>query len=71
MDKIDQLPMNHTLRYLYSHGHLPTVENYLRLNYFGDVKTLKGLEEMPEDYAEVTGLIEDGYLVNTMSVRVN
>jgi hypothetical protein len=66
---IKKLPLNYTLRYLYAHGIVPTVRNYLGLEYMGDVSTLEDVG--PEDRAEIDRLIADGFLVDTKSERVN
>ncbi|HXM97171.1 MAG TPA: hypothetical protein VN982_01715 [Candidatus Dormibacteraeota bacterium] len=66
---VKTLPLNYTLRYLYCNGILPTVRNYLALEYMSDVS---GLEDVgPEDRTEIERLIEDGFLVDTKSERVN
>jgi hypothetical protein len=67
MNKPD-LPFDYTLRYIYDKGILPTVRNYLSINY-GDITSLKQVG--PEDFAEIDSLIEDGFLVDTESERVN
>ena len=58
-----KLPSNRTLRYLYANNILPTVRNYLGLEFMGGVSTLE--DAGPEDRAEIEGLIEDGLLVDT------
>ncbi len=64
-----KLPLNHTLRFLYFENILPTVRNYLSVEFMGDVSTLEDVG--PEDRAEIERLIEAGLLVNTKSERVN
>jgi len=64
-----KLPLNYTLRFLYSNNILPTVRNYLGLEYMSDVSTLEDVG--PEDRAEIERLIADGFLVDTKSERVN
>jgi hypothetical protein len=68
-ERLAKLPMDHTLRYLYKNGMLATVENYIRLNFLGEFSTLDELG--PEDRVEIDQLIEDGFLVDTKSQRVN
>jgi hypothetical protein len=58
-----KLPLNYTLRYLYGNNILPTVRNYLGLEFMGDVSTLEDVG--PEDRAEIERLIENGLLVDT------
>ncbi len=60
-----KLPLNYTLRFLYSNNILPTVRNYIQLDTMGDASTLDDLG--PETRAEVEGLIEDGLLVDTIN----
>lgn len=60
-----KLPLNCTLRYLYANGILPTVRNYIGLNWMGDYNSLDELEG--EYRAEVEALIEAGLLVATDS----
>jgi hypothetical protein len=66
---VKQLPLNYTLRYPYANNILPTVANYLSLNYCGDISRLEDVG--PEDRAEIERLIEHGFLVDTKSERVN
>jgi hypothetical protein len=58
-----KLPSNSTLRYLYANNILPTVANYLSLEFMGDISSLEDVG--PEDRAEIEELIEDGLLVDT------
>jgi hypothetical protein len=62
---VKKLPLNHTLRYLYSNGILPTVRNYIQLDTMGDASTLEELG--PETRVEIESLIEIGLLVDTES----
>ena len=64
-----KVPTDHVLPKLYRDGVLPTVQNYLQLNYLGEITSLDQVGE--EDRAEIDQLIEDGYLVNIASQRVN
>jgi hypothetical protein len=57
-----RLPLNNTLRYLYSDGILPTVRNYIRLDTMGDASTLEELD--PEIRGELESLVENGFLVD-------
>jgi hypothetical protein len=66
---MNKLPLNHTLRFLYSNNILPTVRNYLSLEYMGDISTLEDVG--PEDRASIERLIADGFLVDTKSEHVN
>lgn len=53
--------MEEILTWLRENDLEPTVENVLDLNYMGDVKSLRQLEEdYPEDYAELMECIRDG-----------
>jgi hypothetical protein len=60
MNKPD-LPLDYTLRYLYDQGIVPSVKNYLEINYCGDITSLEQVG--PEDLAEIESLIEDGFLI--------
>jgi hypothetical protein len=64
-----KLPLNYSLRYLYANNILPTVRNYLSLEFMGDVSRLEDVG--PEDRASIERLIADGFLVDTKSERVN
>ena len=66
---MNKLPLNYTLRYLYANGILPTVRNYLGLEFMGDVLTLEDVGA--EDRASIERLIADGFLVDTKSERLN
>ncbi len=68
-DLMKKLPLNYTLRFLYSNNILPTVRNYLGLEYMSDVSSLEDVG--PEDRASIERLIADGFLVDTKSERVN
>jgi hypothetical protein len=53
--------MEEILNWLRENNLKPTVKNVLDLNYMGDVKSLRQLEEdYPEDYAELMECIRDG-----------
>jgi len=67
--KINELPLNYTLRYMVAHNIPLTVENYVGLNFMGDYGSLDELEG--EYRAEVERMVEDGLLVDTKSERVN
>ncbi len=64
-----KLPLNHTLRFLYFKNILPTVRNYLSVEFMGDLSRLEDVG--PEDRASIERLIADGFLVDTKSERVN
>lgn len=66
---VKKLPLNYSLRYLYANNILPTVRNYLSVEFMSDVSRLEDVG--PEDRAEIEKLIEDGFLVDTKSERVN
>ncbi len=64
-----KLPLNHTLRFLYFKNILPTVRNYLSVEFMGDLSRLEDVG--PEDRASIERLIADGFLVDTKSERLN
>jgi hypothetical protein len=63
-----KLPLNRTLRFLYFKNILPTVRNYLSVEFMGDVSRLEDVG--PEDRAEIERLLENGLLVDTDSDQV-